>query len=413
MKNRITVFLDTKGYQGKIGEILFKKTDEVINFNQGFFTYADEYINDKGAFAISPELPIIKKIFPLTNFNTGLVGAFADTAPDKWGRGIINKRTQKIGLTDFEYLLNVYDSFRQGALRFSFNDGISFELHEAKQVAMNKELESVTKGIYDYINERNIEKAANKIFATGGASNGGQFPKVNMMTDGELCLLKFETDTSFNKPHWEAVALSLAHLCDINACVHELLWKDGKSIIKTKRFDRFNDGNKTYRIPYLSAKSFLQINRHSLYVLPYNLFAEEVLRRCGKKDAEELLKRVSFNILINNIDDHYKNYGFLHDGKGWHLSPLFDCVPTTLADPEDIIPVTNSLKVKRSLLDLYDSCAAYGVDKSKAKDIILRQNKIIQTNFEKLAKRNQIKSAEIREYKLILELHKKEIEALV
>jgi serine/threonine-protein kinase HipA len=63
----------------------------------------------------------------------------------------------------------------------------------------------------------------------------------------------------------------------------------------------------------------------------YQEFADTVTELSSQPttDLHELFTRVALTVLINNVDDHWRNHGFLHDGSGWRLSPVFDVNPST------------------------------------------------------------------------------------
>jgi serine/threonine-protein kinase HipA len=104
-----------------------------------------------------------------------------------------------------------------------------------------------------------------------------------------------------------------------------------KPVLLLRRFDR--DGAR--RIPFLSAMSMVgsKDNETRSY-----LEMVDALRQHGaapKADMEALWRRVVFNILISNSDDHLRNHGFLYTGQdGWRLSPAYDLNPV----PTDVKP---------------------------------------------------------------------------
>lgn len=100
-----------------------------------------------------------------------------------------------------------------------------------------------------------------------------------------------------------------------------------KPILIVKRFDRTKDGG---RIPFLSAMSMLGSTDNDDTQYSYLDIAYAIMEYGAypDKDLEELWRRMAFNILINNTDDHLRNHGFLYDRrKGWTLSPAYDLNP--------------------------------------------------------------------------------------
>jgi serine/threonine-protein kinase HipA len=123
----------------------------------------------------------------------------------------------------------------------------------------------------------------------------------------------------------------------------------GKSIILLRRFDRA----KGQRIPFLSAMSMLGATDNE--TRSYLEFVD-ALRQNGaapKEDMHLLWRRIVFNVLISNTDDHLRNHGFLYDGPdGWRLAPAYDLNPV----PVDIRP-----RVLATAIDLDDSTASLDI----------------------------------------------------
>ena len=123
---------------------------------------------------------------------------------------------------------------------------------------------------------------------------------------------------------WEHLALELARDAGIDAAASELLSIDDRHVLLLPRFDR--DGE--VRTPFLSAMSLLDaVDQESRSYLEI----AEVIRRFGaaaRSDLRELWRRLVFNVLASNSDDHLRNHGFLYDGEGgWRLSPAYDLNP--------------------------------------------------------------------------------------
>jgi serine/threonine-protein kinase HipA len=99
-----------------------------------------------------------------------------------------------------------------------------------------------------------------------------------------------------------------------------------RAVLLLRRFDR-RDGR---RIPFLSAMSMLDAidgDQHSY------LEIADAIRQYGasaEADCAQLWRRVVFNILISNTDDHLRNHGFLYDAGGWRLAPAYDLNPVPL-----------------------------------------------------------------------------------
>jgi len=150
--------------------------------------------------------------------------------------------------------------------------------------------------------------------------------------DGRLAIAKFpRKDDEVSVVLWEAVALDLAEKSGIEVTSGRVEKVGKKPVLILQRFDRKG----AQRVPFLSAMSMLgaKDNQPRSY-----LEMVDVLRRYGaapKRDMEALWRRIVFNIMISNTDDHLRNHGFLYEGPdGWRLSPAYDLNPV----PVDIKP---------------------------------------------------------------------------
>jgi serine/threonine-protein kinase HipA len=177
------------------------------------------------------------------------------------------------------------------------------------------------------------------IFAPG-SSLGGARPKASVIDQhGRLAIAKFPKETDdYSIERWEAIALDLAESAGIRTAGHELVEAAGRPILLSHRFDR----SEVERIPFLSALGMMGLKDGERASYPELV---DVLAQNGaqvRADAAELYRRMAFNVLASNVDDHLRNHGFLWQGQGgWTLSPAYDVNPT----PQDLKPriLTTSL----------------------------------------------------------------------
>jgi serine/threonine-protein kinase HipA len=236
-------------------------------------------------------------------------------------------------LQEIDFLLLVDDEARQGALRFAEKEGGPFLREEGvKRIPPLVELPELLSAAEHVMEDKDTEEDLRLLFAPG-SSLGGARPKASVIEkDGHLAIAKFpRKDDEIKTVLWEAVALSLAEKSGIPVPAARVENIAGKPVLLLRRFDR--DGER--RIPFLSAMSMLgsKDNETRSY-----LEIVDALRQHGaaaKADMEALWRRLVFNILISNTDDHLRNHGFLYAGQeGWRLSPAYDLNPV----PTDIKP---------------------------------------------------------------------------
>jgi serine/threonine-protein kinase HipA len=124
----------------------------------------------------------------------------------------------------------------------------------------------------------------------------------------------------------------------------------------SRRFDRVNGT----RVPFLSAMAMTGFRDGERGSYPEIV---DALARHGaraKQDAHALYRRVAFNVLISNVDDHLRNHGFLWlDRNGWSLSPAYDLNPTPIDVKARILTTNIDLDEGTCSLDLLESASEY------------------------------------------------------
>ena len=308
------------------------------------FEYSRNWLTNPESFALEPALKLIEGVAH-TPGNHIIFGSIGDSAPDRWGR-VLMRRVETIlakeknktprTLTEADYLLGVNDIARQGALRFSKNlNGPYLKENVNSSIPPLIELPKLLSAAENFIGSKDTIQDL-KLLLTPGSSLGGARPKASIIdNDKTLAIAKFpKKDDEYNNVLWEAVALSLAKKAKINTSIWRIEAVMNKPVLVIKRFDRYREN----RIPFISAMSMLQAKdneQHSYIEIAYSL-AE--YGACPEEDMRELFRRIIFNILISNTDDHLRNHGFLYESKkGWKLSPVYDINPVPSHIKEHIL----------------------------------------------------------------------------
>jgi serine/threonine-protein kinase HipA len=173
---------------------------------------------------------------------------------------------------------------------------------------------------------------------------------------------------------WEGVALALAQKAGIPVPESRVEIIAEKPVLLLRRFDR--DGER--RIPFLSAMSMLGARDE-----PHTyLEIVDALRQHGaaaKDDMEALWRRVVFNVLISNTDDHLRNHGFLYTGPdGWLLSPAYDLNPAPVEIKARILSTAISEQDNSASLQLaMDNAGYFDLDAAKARAIAQQVGKAV------------------------------------
>jgi serine/threonine-protein kinase HipA len=263
-------------------------------------------------------------------------GAIADTAPDAWGRRVIardhakrRKQDPKLPmLTEIDYLMAVDDFSRVGALRLRDSDG---RYHRTAPEGWRStppllELERMFEATRAV--ERGQETAADLRYLQGrGTSLGGMRPKCTVVDEGgRLAIGKFPSIADARSvTRGEVLALRLAAQAGIDVVSARIVQLDDVPVAIIRRFDRDPSGA---RIPYQSAASVLQASRDDERSYTEIVDAMRARGYAPTVDVQQLWRRLVFNLLISNVDDHLQNHGFLHVERGlWRLAPAFDLNP--------------------------------------------------------------------------------------
>jgi serine/threonine-protein kinase HipA len=303
------------------------------------FEYDAGWLNHPARFALEPALVLSHGPYH-TAVGRRIFGAIGDSAPDRWGRALIQreerrraraeKRTPRT-LAEVDYLLGVSDIARQGALRFAENDGGPF-LAAGVQIPPLVRLSELLKAALRLTADGGSDEDL-KLLLAPGSSLGGARPNASVMDlDGGLAVAKFPQHGDLMRVTlWEAVALTVADRAGIPTPTWRIEDVAGRAVLLLRRFDR----EVGRRIPFLSAMSLLDAddNDPGSY-----LEIADGLRRYGarpEEDCAQLWRRIVLSILISNTDDHLRNHGFLYEhAGGWRLSPAYDLNPM----PVDIKP---------------------------------------------------------------------------
>lgn len=336
MNRRIQVCLGEA--KTPIGTLVYETSG---NRENSMFAYHSEWLASSECFALSPDLPLQTGMIFRAKTKHGSVffDCFADTEPDGWGKRVIlrdhaKRRKQESGaiiethpLNSLDYLLAVDDISRIGALRLLDETGIPRRSPPDTERGIPPLIDLAKVYRATQAVEREDETAADLAYLRGkGTSLGGMRPKCTVIDhDGSLCLGKFPSindDRAVTKG--EVLALMLASAAGINAAVGRVEYVEGTPVALIRRFDRQAGG----RIMYASARTMLGAAADEEHSYTEIVDVIRSISPCAKQDMAELWRRMVFNILITNVDDHLNNHGFLHRAHGqWALSPAFDLNP--------------------------------------------------------------------------------------
>ena len=338
MERLIEVFVELDGISQFVGRLWSRS---LKGRESASFEYDKKWIASDARFALEPLLTIDTGMHH-SQPGKPLFGAIGDSAPDRWGRALMRraerknaereKRTQRT-LLEIDYLLQVDDRIRQGALRFREAGTTEFLAHVHPAIPPLVELPKLLSASDHVLTDTDTEEDLRLLLAPG-SSLGGARPKAAVLdADGSLAIAKFPArGDEYHVELWSGVALVLARKAGIDIPRCRFTTVLDQQLLLVTRFDR--EG--TMRIPFLSAMSMIGADENQ----PHSyLELVDAIRQHGadvRKDLKELWRRILFSVLVSNVDDHLRNHGFLYDtGKrGWRLSPAYDLNPV----PVDIKP---------------------------------------------------------------------------
>ena len=322
------------------------------------FEYSAEQLYS--GISISPfELPLRKGVFIAkpTPFEGGF-GVFDDSLPDGWGLLILDRYLQKQGIDVRK--LNILDRLSlvgttgRGALEFIPDKSVDGlwtvkDFHklasEAAKILDSKEYTG--DGIEDMMRR--------------GGSPGGARPKIFTKSDGKEWLVKFkakEDPDDIGKIEYEYSLL--AKRCGIEMPETRLF--EGK-YFGVERFDRTPKG----KLHVASMAGLLRADYRIPSIDYMHIFKVSSLLNNDISDKWKIYRLMVFNYLIENKDDHAKNFAFIHRDGGWHFAPAFDLLPSYGMGGYHTTTINDKLEPTKS--DLIEVAEKNGLDRSEAKKV--------------------------------------------
>jgi serine/threonine-protein kinase HipA len=339
-------------------------------------------------FALSEDLPLIDSEFlppgRLAADVPRAVGAVDDARPDRWGEKVIRFVDKPARLSLMEYLYYAGDD-RFGALGVSTSADAYVPLAGGPLPRLEQapQLSEVVARIEA---SEPVSALEAKIIGGGGSPLGGAKPKALIDIGGEQWVIKFFNNEPVDAPLIEHATMTLAALADITVARTQVVSLIGVNAIAIRRFDREHGK----RIHCISAGTAIRAATASgaESVMGYPELAR-ILRRVGiaeddinQRDARELFRRMVFNILIDNTDDHEKNHSLMVAAPFSHgrvkLAPAYDVLPTNSGQGyQEFICGTHG---RDSTLDnAMSQCDAFGLLPAEAAGEVAKVIEVVST----------------------------------
>lgn len=296
-----------------------------------FFTYGASYRRRADAISLyEPELPLQEGVIAPIN-GLSMPGCIRDSSPDAWGRRVIINRLTGTKpdaagipeISELTYLLQS-GSDRIGALDFqaSATEYVPRLAAEASFEELLEAADLIEKGLPL---PPALDEALNH-----GTSIGGARPKALIDDGTKKFIAKFSSSSdTYSVVKAEFIAMKLATACGLNAAAVSMTRAAGKDVLLIERFDRTHTKDGWTRHAMVSALTMLGLDEMMARYASYEDLAELIRHRFAdpKDTLKELYRRICFNILCGNTDDHARNHAAFWDGKMLTLTPAYDICP--------------------------------------------------------------------------------------
>jgi serine/threonine-protein kinase HipA len=300
-----------------IGELNLVRSNRGVSLR-----YADAWL-ERG-FALSEDLPLVDEEF-LPQEKETAAGAVDDARPDRWGERLIRFLDKPARLSLLEYLYFAGDD-RFGALGVS-TSATEYRPRRFGPLPVLGDAVRIQELIRSLQDGESVPDRERRLLAPG-VTMGGARPKALLEIDAEQWVVKFSDGDATDAPLVEHAAMTLAPQAGIRVAETMPVRLTGGHAVAVKRFDRKRAG----RVHCLTAHVALRAAQERF---GYPELAQLLRRRgvtAGDRygaDMQELFRRMVFNILIDNTDDHEKNHAVLvTDAQQYALAPAYDVLPS-------------------------------------------------------------------------------------
>ena len=388
----------------RIGAAVLEDDSDYVSFQ-----YASDFINSE--IEVAPlMMPLGEQIYsfpalPLDTFH-GLPGLLADSLPDRFGNALINSWLASQGRTpeSFNAVERLCYTGTRGMGALEFHPSKGPRTRTAKKIKVDKlvelasEILTYRKNLSVYFEDKKRNEALKEILLVGTSAGGARAkaviawnPKTNEVRSGQVSagpgfeywLIKFDgisgnKDKELEDPKGYGAIEFAYHKMALDAGIEmsecRLFEENGRRHFMTRRYDRTNDGKKLHKLS-LFGMAHLDFNQPGAHSYEEAIFTSRRLN-LSMNAIEQLFRRMTFNIVARNQDDHVKNIEFLMDKNGeWSLAPAFDMTYSYLPSGQWTSNHQMTLNGKRDNFALEDfkSCAQKALMKRGRAETILKE----------------------------------------
>jgi len=350
----------------------------VVAFNgqEHVFRYARSYLERENAIPLAPPDRVLGRLVPDEwVLDAELNSAVRDASPDAWGRNLLLREyvaapgQPRAELGEIDFLLKAGPD-RIGALDAT-TDPREYKPKHSDAAPLEDLLEAADRIDQGRALGSHLDAALNH-----GTSVGGARPKALLQEKGDYWIAKFSSSRdSADMVAIEAGAMRLAEMAGIEVAESRAVSVLGKSVLLVRRFDRSVTPEGVSRRHMLSAMTLLALDEYAERA-GYSSYLElaDVLRRFARdfqKDAMQLFRRMVFNILVGNVDDHARNHACFWDGQFLDLTPAYDVCP----QPRTGVSADQAMEVgewgrRSNLENALSACERFGLERPEAEQIV-------------------------------------------
>ena len=361
------------------------------------FNYGRSYLDLKNAIPIyEPELPLeAGAVYPIDDLI--MASSLRDASPDAWGRRVIinlltglkGKAAANVDFDELTFLINS-GSDRIGALDFQA-DSKKYEARDSKHATLTELQESAER----VLNGEPLNPELHQALHIGSAI-GGARPKVLIDDNDVKYIAKFQTSAdAYDVVGAEFVAMRLAEKAGLDVAPVKIGDAAHKKVLLIERFDREKTEAGWTRRSMVSALTLFGLDEIMAAHASYEDLAGEIRRRFidHSKALTEMFKRLCFNILVSNTDDHARNHAAFWDGRNLELTPAYDICPQRRTNHEVNQAMLIQGQIRQSkLINALDSVAAYQISRGEGLAIIKAQIVAIRDHWDEVCAEGKIKT---------------------
>ncbi|HEV2364899.1 MAG TPA: HipA domain-containing protein [Caulobacteraceae bacterium] len=359
----------------------------------GRFVYGRSYLARADAVEFDPvELRLLPQVFETTALN-GVFGALRDAGPDFWGRRVIERHAGKAQLGELDYLLHSPDD-RAGALGFGLNQTPPAPLRTFNRTIDLAKLQAIADAVAaDEKPESDADMAQIEELLLVATSMGGARPKAVVEDAEGLWIAKFNRyDDRWNNARVEHAMLLLGRAAGLTTAESRIASVGGRDVLLVKRFDREKTEAGYLRARMISGLTLLRADESAggRDRWSYVLLVEELRRASAAPDvdARELFRRMCFNALISNTDDHPRNHALIAKNRDWRLSPAYDLTPSPVIsqDRRDLAMAIGAQGRLASAENLTSESARFLLPKAAAEAVVAAMEACVHGRWYEVAR---------------------------